>query len=149
MLARHGSRLAALRPRLRPRVLAAARPLCAAAPPPPAAAETVRITFVEDGEDIDVDVPVGKTLLEAAHDNDIDLEGACDGSLACSTCHLVLEESVFDALPEPEEEELDMLDLAFGLTDTSRLGCQVCVERAHAGMRAIIPGGSHDMSQHS
>lgn len=58
---------------------------------------------------------------------------------------MILEESHFDALEEPDEEELDMLDLAFGLTDTSRLGCQVCVDKSHAGMRCAIPGGSNNL----
>ena len=88
---------------------------------------------------------VGQTLLEVAHENDIDLEGACDGSLACSTCHVVLEQEYFDMLPEPEEEEEDMLDLAFGLTDTSRLGCQIKLTKELEGIRATIPGGADNM----
>ena len=63
--------------------------------------------------------------MEAAHKHDVELEGACEGSLACSTCHVILEESVFDKLDEPSDDENDMLDLAFALTETSRLGCQV------------------------
>ena len=83
---------------------------------------------------------------EVAHANDIDLEGACDGSLACSTCHLILQQDVYDSLPPPEEEEEDMLDLAFDLTDTSRLGCQIKVDESLAGMVATVPGGTFDMS---
>ena len=79
------------------------------------------------------------------YDNDSDLEGACDGSLACSTCHVVLEQEYFDMLPEPEEEEEDMLDLAFGLTDTSRLGCQIKLTKELEGIRATIPGGADNM----
>jgi len=67
--------------------------------------------------------------------------GACDGSLACSTCHLILEKDVYDALPAPEEEEEDMLDLAMDLTDTSRLGCQITVTKELAGMVARVPSG--------
>uniref|UniRef100_A0A7S2W496 2Fe-2S ferredoxin n=1 Tax=Rhizochromulina marina TaxID=1034831 RepID=A0A7S2W496_9STRA len=70
---------------------------------------------------------VGDSLLEAAHRSGIDLEGACEGSVACSTCHVVLAPEVFDGLPEASEEEEDMLDQAFGLTETSRLGCQVVI----------------------
>lgn len=45
--------------------------------------------------------------------------GACEGSLACSTCHVIVEDQEqYDALPEPSDDENDMLDLAFGLTDT-------------------------------
>ena len=68
--------------------------------------------------------------------------GACDGSLACSTCHLVLEQDVYDAPPPPDEEEEDMLDLAMDLTDTSRLGCQIKVTKELEGMRATVPGGA-------
>lgn len=107
---------------------------------------TVPVTFVEDGEEINVDAEVGKTLLEVAHDNDIDLEGACDGSLACSTCHLILTQDVYDQLPPPEEEEEDMLDLAFDLTDTSRLGCQIKVDKSLAGMVVTVPSGAFDLT---
>ncbi|KAI0665326.1 hypothetical protein C8Q78DRAFT_1073022 [Trametes maxima] len=47
---------------------------------------------------------------------------ACEGSVACSTCHVVIDPDHYDLLPEPEDDENDMLDMAFGLTDTSRLG---------------------------
>ena len=109
------------------------------------AGEPVVLSFVEDGEEVAVTAAVGQTLLEVAHENDIDLEGACDGSLACSTCHVVLEQEYFDMLPEPEEEEEDMLDLAFGLTDTSRLGCQIKLTKELEGIRATIPGGADNM----
>ena len=66
---------------------------------------------------------IGETILEVAHNNDVDLEGACEQSLACSTCHVILEEEIFDNLDYPCDEEEDMLDLAYGLTHTSRLGC--------------------------
>jgi ferredoxin len=92
------------------------------------------VTFVDkDGREETVSAPLGKSLLEVAHANDIELEGACEGSLACSTCHVIVEdEALYRRLPEPCEDELDMLDLAFGLTDTSRLGCQA---RARARAR--------------
>ena len=65
----------------------------------------------------------GESLLEVAHNNSVDLEGACEQSLACSTCHVILEQEIYDQLEEPVEEEEDLLDLAYGLTHTSRLGC--------------------------
>lgn len=84
-----------------------------------ALSQTVRLVFVDtDGSEIPVDAAVGKSLLEVAHANDIELEGACDGSLACSTCHLILDEESFKKLQPPGEEELDMLDLAFDLQKT-------------------------------
>ncbi|KAG8462747.1 hypothetical protein KFE25_004723 [Diacronema lutheri] len=113
-----------------------------------ALAQPVRITFVDkDGSEVPVDAPVGKSLLEVAHENDIELEGACDGSLACSTCHLILDEVSFKKLKAPEDEELDMLDLAFDLRKTSRLGCQVKVSPELAGMRCQLPAGTNDMQQ--
>lgn len=58
----------------------------------------------------------GQNLVQLAHDNDIELEGACECSLACSTCHVILEDKVYDSLEPAEEQEEDLLDLAFGLT---------------------------------
>jgi ferredoxin len=86
-----------------------------------------------------VQAEVGKHLLDIAHDNNIELEGACGGELACATCHLIFEQEMYDTLPEKDEEEDDMLDLAFELTDTSRLGCQICVRDDMAGMKVRIP----------
>ena len=114
-----------------------------------AAADTVSITFVDaDGKETAVDATVGDTLLDVAWEFDIDLEGACGGELACSTCHVILEQATFDAVEEDsplEEEEEDMLDLALGLTDTSRLGCQIEVTPDLAGMRVTLPSEVADM----
>lgn len=77
--------------------------------------------------------------MDVAHDNNIELEGACGGELACATCHLIFEKSMYDTLPPKEDEEDDMLDLAFELTPTSRLGCQICVSPYMAGMKVRIP----------
>ena len=68
-----------------------------------------------------------KTILDIAHENNVSLEGACEGSLACSTCHVILEKDVYNSLKDPSTDEEDMLDLAIGLTETSRLGCQIKV----------------------
>ncbi|KAI3802781.1 hypothetical protein L1987_30924 [Smallanthus sonchifolius] len=86
----------------------------------------ISVTFVDkDGEETQIKVPIGMSMLEAAHQNDIELEGACEGSLACSTCHVILMDvEHYNKLEDPTDEENDMLDLAFGLTETSRLGCQ-------------------------
>ena len=83
--------------------------------------DTIRVVFVDrDGDEYVIDdAPVGESMLEIAHANDVELEGACEGSLACSTCHVIVEdEDVFDGLPEATDDENDMLDLAFGLTET-------------------------------
>eukprot|EP00752_Nemacystus_decipiens_P008345 g7459.t1 len=105
------------------------------------------MTFLEDdGTEIKVEAELGATLLEVAHENDVELEGACGGDLACSTCHVVLPKEYYDKLDEKEEEEDDMLDLAWGLTDTSRLGCQIKVTRDLEGMLIKVPEDSMDMS---
>ena len=80
----------------------------------------IPLSFKEEksGKIIEVQAPEGKSLLDVCLDNNIDVEGACGGEMACSTCHLILSEKLFNYLPEMEEEELDMLDLAMGVTDT-------------------------------
>lgn len=104
------------------------------------------VIFVnQDGSEKAVEAPLGLSLLEIAHKNGIDLEGACEGSLACSTCHVVIEETFFDRLPEATEEEEDMLDLAFGLTHTSRLGCQIIITEDLDGLRVKLPSATRNM----
>ncbi len=105
-----------------------------------------KIYFVtQSGESIEIDAPLGLSLLEVAHQNDIDLEGACEGSLACSTCHVIVDEKWYDKLPKATEDEEDMLDLAFGLTQTSRLGCQIVMTPELEGLMVKLPAGSRNM----
>ncbi len=99
-----------------------------------------RLVFIEpDGTRKDVDAPLGLSILEIAHRNDIDIEGACEGSLACSTCHVIVDANWFGRLEEPSEDEEDMLDLAFGLTPTSRLGCQIIITEDLDGLTVTVP----------
>ena len=99
-----------------------------------------KITFIQrDGTHLEVDAQVGSSLLRLAHDHDVDLEGACGGSLACATCHLVIAPEWYDKLPEKTNAEEDMLDLAFSLTETSRLGCQIKVTDDMDGMVVSLP----------
>jgi ferredoxin-2, mitochondrial len=107
----------------------------------PEDAPTVNVTFLQpDGTtQLTVAARVGESLLETAHRHGIDLEGACEGVCACSTCHLILPQSLYDTLPEPSEEEEDMLDMAFGLTETSRLGCQIKVRTDMEGVVVEMP----------
>jgi len=72
-------------------------------------------------------------------------QGACEGSVACSTCHVILPEEYYDLLPEPEDDENDMLDMAFGLTDTSRLGCQVKLTKGLDGVTCTLPSATRNM----
>lgn len=98
------------------------------------------VTFIErDGNRRECEVTAGQSLLEVARKYNIDIEGACEGSLACSTCHVIVEADDFDRLPDPTEEEEDMLDLAFGLTPTSRLGCQLIVTDELDGLTVTLP----------
>ncbi|KAL4155428.1 hypothetical protein PRNP1_007538 [Phytophthora ramorum] len=101
---------------------------------------TVHIKFrLRDDSMQEVEAKTGMSILDVAHANDIDLEGACESSMACSTCHVILEDPVFDTLDEACEDEEDMLDMAFGLTDTSRLGCQVIVDEGFEGTIVSLP----------
>jgi len=104
-----------------------------------------KMTFIQpDGTRKEVDAPLGLSVLEVAHKHGLDLEGACEGSLACSTCHVVVEPEWFDVLNEASEDEEDMLDLAFGLTKTSRLGCQIIITEELDGLAVRLPGGSRN-----
>lgn len=79
----------------------------------------VKFSFIDkDGNEFPVESNPGENLLTVAHAFDVDLEGACEASLACSTCHVILPEDIYEAMADPTEEENDMLDLAFGLTET-------------------------------
>ncbi|KAH9474908.1 Adrenodoxin-like protein, mitochondrial [Psilocybe cubensis] len=92
-----------------------------------------------------VEANEGDDILAIAHEYDIDLEGACEGSVACSTCHVILPEEYYDLLPEPEDDENDMLDMAFGLTDTSRLGCQVKLTKELDGITCTLPSATRNI----
>ncbi len=105
-----------------------------------------KITFVlPSGEEKTVDAPNGISLLEVAHKNAIPIEGACEGSLACSTCHVIVDEKFYSQLPTATDDEEDMLDLAFGLTHTSRLGCQIMMNDSLEGLKVTVPGATRNM----
>jgi len=102
--------------------------------------------FVDrDGTRREVDAPLGLSVLEIAHKHDIDIEGACEGSLACSTCHVIVDPAWFAKLAAPTEDEEDMLDLAFGLEQTSRLGCQIVMTEKLDGLVVRLPAGSRNL----
>jgi ferredoxin len=103
---------------------------------------TINVNILDrDGKLIDVKAKIGSNMLDVVIDNKLDVDGfgACEGTLACSTCHVVLDSENYKTLPEPVEEENDMLDLAFGLTPTSRLACQIVVEERMKGWLFIVP----------
>ena len=106
-----------------------------------------KIIFVnKDGSEKVVEARNGQTVLELAHQDDLPLEGACEGSLACSTCHVIVDPEFYNKLNAASEEEEDMLDLAFGLTQTSRLGCQIVMSDKLDGLRVTIPSASRNIS---
>lgn len=111
------------------------------------AADGIKVVYLTpEGSEVVCYGRHGQDLMRLAHENDVELEGACDGACACSTCHLIFEKSYYDLMPEPSEEENDMLDLAFGLTETSRLGCQVKLSHKLDGLRAQLPKATRNMA---
>jgi ferredoxin len=103
-------------------------------------AKSISVTFIQpDDSKKSVTALVGESLLQVAHNHEIELEGACEGVCACSTCHLILPNDLYDSVPEPSEDEEDMLDMAFGLTLTSRLGCQITVTEEMDGVEFEMP----------
>ena len=107
-----------------------------------------KVVFVDGkGERKEVDAPIGLSLLEIAHQHGIDLLGACEGALACSTCHVIVAKEDYERLPPAEEDEEDMLDLAFGLTKTSRLACQIMMTEELDGLIVSLPEGANNIRE--
>jgi ferredoxin, 2Fe-2S len=105
-----------------------------------------KMVFIErDGTRREVDAPLGLSVLEIAHKHGIDIEGACEGSLACSTCHVIVDAEWYELLKEASEDEEDMLDLAFGLTKTSRLGCQIIMTEELDGLTVTLPQATRNL----
>ena len=98
-----------------------------------------------DGSSKEIDAPIGLSVMEIAHQHDVPLEGACEGSLACSTCHVVVDPEWYEVLSPATEDEEDMLDLAFGLTRTSRLGCQILMSEELDGLVVTLPSATRNM----
>ena len=104
-----------------------------------------RILFVSPaGQETAVDVAAGVSVLQAAWDNGVDIEGACEGAMACSTCHVIVDSAHFDRLPDPTDEEEDLLDLAWGVRPTSRLGCQITVTDDLDGLVLALPSQTNN-----
>lgn len=114
---------------------------------PPRPGEERKVTFVDkEGDEYTFVVADGDNLLDIAQDNDLEMEGACGGSCACSTCHVIVSDpDMFDQMPEPDDDENDMLDLAFGLTETSRLGCQVKMTPELDGLVVKLPSMTRNL----
>lgn len=100
----------------------------------------IRVIFIDrDGVRKECEASEGMTMLELAHENDVDIEGICGGSLACATCHLHISEEWLSRLPETSEDELDMLELAHDRRENSRLGCQISLSEELDGLVVSLP----------
>ena len=101
----------------------------------------VKINFTKPSGEIirTAEMPVGSTLLQAAHKFNLDVEGACGGECACATCHMILPENLCESIPGPKTDEADMIDLAVDATRTSRLGCQVRITEEMDGESISLP----------
>jgi len=106
-----------------------------------------KVTFIDKEEQSHTfEVADGDNLLDIAQAHDLEMEGACGGSCACSTCHVIVaDQDYYDKMPEPDDDENDMLDLAFGLTETSRLGCQVKMTPELDGLTVRLPSMTRNM----
>ena len=108
----------------------------------------MKVTFVTaNGERVTAEAAAGDCLLTVGQNADMPLEGTCEGQMACSTCHVVVDKDWFGLLPDASEEEEDMLDLAAGVRRTSRLSCQIVLGEELDGLTVAIPAESHDMSR--
>ena len=108
----------------------------------------VRVSFTDPkGNRVDAEGQAGDSLLTVAQAAGMPLEGTCEGQMACSTCHVIVDADWFARLPEASEEEEDMLDLAAKVQRTSRLSCQILLDETLDGLAVAIPDESHDMSR--
>ena len=104
------------------------------------------INFIlPDGTKQTVEAKAGQSILEVAQQAGLDMEGACEASMACSTCHVIVAAVDYERLPEPSVEEEDMLDLTAGVTMTSRLGCQIIVTPEIDGLTLRLPPETRNM----
>ena len=104
-----------------------------------------RVVFNSPSDlEIEIEVETGTTVLQAAWDNNIDIEGACEGAIACSTCHVIVGDIFFRKLANATEEEQDLLDLAWGVQPTSRLGCQIVITAELDGIKLTVPARSNN-----
>ena len=102
---------------------------------------SINVTFIfKDGRQQVATGEAGQTLLQVAHAHNIyQIEGACGGAMACSTCHIIIDPFWYGKLTPATMDETDMLDLATNLTKTSRLGCQINLIPALNGLIVKLP----------
>ena len=105
----------------------------------------VRFVSADGARVSEVDAAAGERLLDVAQADGQPLEGTCEGQMACSTCHVIVDPAWTSKLAEATEDEEDMLDLAFGLTHTSRLGCQIKMSEELDGLVVKLPAATRNM----
>tara|TARA_A100001011_G_C14030479_1_gene723384 strand:- start:356 stop:688 length:333 start_codon:yes stop_codon:yes gene_type:complete len=107
----------------------------------------LKIFFIDsEGVNHEVEADEGSSVLDVANQHGFDLEGACEGCMACSTCHVIADPYWFDLLPEASDEEEAILDLAFGISETSRLGCQILITKELDGLQLTLPAQHYNLS---
>ena len=104
----------------------------------------VRFLKADGTLDKEVDAKPGQRLLDVAWAAREPLEGACEGVMACSTCHVIVDAADFEELPHASEEEEDLLDLAAYATRTSRLACQIILTEEMESLTVRVPPGSRN-----
>jgi len=106
----------------------------------------VKVVFVErNGAHREVDAAEGLSLMRVAQAANLDMEGTCEGVMACSTCHVIVSEAWYGRLSPPSPHEEDMLDLTYGVTGCSRLACQITVSPAIEGLTVSLPPTTRNM----
>ncbi|HEY5723556.1 MAG TPA: 2Fe-2S iron-sulfur cluster-binding protein [Allosphingosinicella sp.] len=105
----------------------------------------VRFVSADGSKAKEVEAPAGERLLDVAQAAGQPLEGTCEGQMACSTCHVIVDSADFEKLPKASEEEEDMLDLALNVTRCSRLSCQIWLSEEMETLTVRMPGGAHNM----
>uniref|UniRef100_A0A336K2I9 CSON012025 protein n=1 Tax=Culicoides sonorensis TaxID=179676 RepID=A0A336K2I9_CULSO len=107
---------------------------------PQSEAEVVNVKYVDkDGNETKVRGKIGDNVMYLAHRYGVEMEGACEASLACTTCHVYVQHEYLDYLQPPEEKEEDLLDMAPFLKENSRLGCQIILTKEMEGMTLKLP----------
>ncbi len=106
----------------------------------------ITVTFHRnDHAPLTVSAKPGDSLLDVAQNAGMPLEGTCEGQMACSTCHVIIAADWFGKLDQASDDEEDMLDLAVGVTRTSRLSCQITLTDAIDGIELSIPDEAANM----
>jgi len=109
---------------------------------------SINVRFIDShGNAVEGAGEPGQSLLEVGQALGLPLEGTCEGQMACSTCHVIVDAGWFGKLPTASEEEEDMLDFAAAVQRTSRLSCQIDLMPELDGLTVTVPAEAHDMQR--